>query len=112
MATNTKVYALKANYNRLLDVARETYKENVGDVHALHTSLKAEHNLPFVLIYKERGGGFWLTLGEGDVEEGLPRGCLNVSVKGGKFTFTTLELVSRIFLGGIGERNNRPEIWL
>lgn len=93
MAVNNKVFAVKANYNRMLDVARETYKENVSDIHELCNSLGSEHNLPFSLTYVERGGGFWLTVPKDDVEDDLPRGFLNVSSKGAKYMFTSLELV-------------------
>lgn len=93
MAVNNKVYAVKANYDRMLDVARETYKENVSDIHELCQSLSNEHNLPFSLVYVERGGGFWLTVPKDDVEGDLPRGFLNVSTKGAKYMFTSLDLV-------------------
>jgi DNA mismatch repair protein MSH4 len=29
----TRIYAVRANFNKLLDVARETYKENIDDIH-------------------------------------------------------------------------------
>ena len=32
VAKSAKLYAVKANCNRLLDVARETYKENIEDI--------------------------------------------------------------------------------
>lgn len=97
-AINNKVYAVKANYNRMLDVARETYKENVSDIHELAQTLSSEHDLPLSITYVERGGGFWFNVpknevgGEGGGGE-LPRGFLNVSSKGAKFVFTSLELV-------------------
>lgn len=82
----------------MLDVARETYKENVGDIHSLLSSLKSDCSLPLNLLFKERGGGFWLSLSEGDVDEGEfstgRRGWLNVEKRKGRWTFTTLELVS------------------
>ena len=80
----------------MLDVARETYKENVGDIHDLCTSLSTEHSLALSLTYIERGGGFWLTLAKDDLEGQLPRGFLNVTTKGAKYIFTTLELVRTI----------------
>lgn len=78
----------------MLDVARETYKENVSDIQEICSSLGAEHGLPLALTYIERGGGFWLTLDKADLEEELPRGFLNVTSRGAKYTFTNLELVS------------------
>lgn len=88
------MYAVKANFNRMLDVARETFKENVGDIQDLCASLSAEYSLPLSLSYNERGGGFWLMLNKDELEEELPRGFLNVTTRGAKFVFTTLELVS------------------
>ncbi|GAB1520356.1 MutS protein msh4 [Rhizoctonia solani] len=41
-----KVYAVRANYNRLLDVARETYGENVTDIIEFQGELSKEHDLP------------------------------------------------------------------
>lgn len=96
VAVNNKVYAVRANFNRMLDVARETYKENIGDIHDLCTSLSTEHGLPLSLTYIEKGGGFWLTIAKDDLEEQLPRGFLNVTTKGAKYIFTTLELVRTI----------------
>lgn len=78
----------------MLDVARETFKENVGDIQELCASLSTEHNLSFSLTYNERGGGFWLTLSKDELEGELPRGFVNVTSRGTKFVFTTLELVS------------------
>lgn len=96
MAINNRVYAVRANFNRMLDVARETYKENVGDIHDLCSSLSTEHSLALSLSYIEKGGGFWLTLAKDDLEGQLPRGFLNVTTKGVKYIFTTLELVRTI----------------
>ena len=85
----------QANYNRLLDVARETYKENIGDIFALNTTLSQEHELPLTLVYQEGAGGFVFTLKKTDLEERgeLPRGFINVSQKKGKWVFGSLELV-------------------
>ncbi|KAJ7791566.1 hypothetical protein B0H14DRAFT_3500262 [Mycena olivaceomarginata] len=57
-AVNARVYAVKANYNRLLDVARETYKENVSDIFALNRTLSDMHGLPLSLLYQEMGFRF------------------------------------------------------
>ncbi|KNZ82138.1 MutS like protein [Termitomyces sp. J132] len=65
-AVNARVYAVKAHRNRLLDVARETYKENET--------------------------GFVYTLKKTDLEGELPPGFTNVSVKKGKWVFTSMDL--------------------
>ncbi|KAF9505616.1 hypothetical protein BS47DRAFT_1322283 [Hydnum rufescens UP504] len=94
-AANSKVYAVKANFNRMLDVARETYKENVSDIFELNRTLSEEHNLPLALTYQERGGGFWFTVSKDDLEDELPRGFLNVTARGAKWFFTSMELKKR-----------------
>ncbi|KAI0307402.1 muts domain V-domain-containing protein [Multifurca ochricompacta] len=93
-AINARVYAVKANRNPLLDVARETYKENVGDIHALHRSLSEKHELPMQLAYQE--SGFLLAIKKRDlVDEKLPWGFINQSMQKGKWLFTTMELKKR-----------------
>ncbi|KAG6876489.1 hypothetical protein C0992_012794, partial [Termitomyces sp. T32_za158] len=89
-AINARVYAVKAHRNRLLDVARETYKENVGDIFNLNRTLSEEHELPLTLVYQE--SGFVFTLKKTELEGELPRGFLNVSVKKGKWVFTSMDL--------------------
>ncbi|KAF7373569.1 MutS 4 [Mycena sanguinolenta] len=76
--------------NRLLDVARETYKENVGDIFALNRTLSETHGLPLSLIYQETG--FVFTLRKTDLEGELPRGFINATLKKGKWTFTSMDL--------------------
>ena len=61
----------QANYNRLLDVARETYKENVGDVFQLHRSLCDQHDLPMQVIYQ--GNGFSFSLKKADLDASQAR---------------------------------------
>ncbi|KAL0068031.1 MutS protein msh4 [Marasmius tenuissimus] len=100
-ATNTRVYAVKANYNRLLDVARETYKENVGDIYTLNTTLSEAHGLPLTLVYLE--SGFVFSLKKSDVEDGLPKGFINATLKKAKWQFSTMELVSFLFPLGRGK---------
>ncbi|KAF7326661.1 MutS 4 [Mycena venus] len=80
----------KANCNRLLDVARETYKENVGDIFALNRTLSDTHGLPLSLMYQEAGFVFSLRTNELDGE--LPRGFINATLKKGKWTFTSMDL--------------------
>ncbi|KAG6820131.1 hypothetical protein H0H93_005006 [Arthromyces matolae] len=78
----------KAQRNRLLDVARETYKENVGDIFQLNRTLSEEHELPLTLVYQE--GGFVFTLKKTELVGELPKGFVNVSCKKGKWVFTSL----------------------
>ncbi|KAI9452181.1 muts domain V-domain-containing protein [Lactarius psammicola] len=93
-AVNARVYAVKANRNPLLDVARETYKENVGDIHALHESIQKEHAFPIQLVYQE--SGFLFSVKKADLDDGKqPRGLINKSMQKGKWLFTSMELKKR-----------------
>ncbi|KAF4623673.1 hypothetical protein D9613_001515 [Agrocybe pediades] len=89
-ALNARVYAVKANCNRLLDVARETYKENIGDIYQLNRSLSEEHSLPLTLVYQETG--FMFALKKNELDGELPRGFVNVSMKKGRWMFSSMEL--------------------
>ncbi len=99
-AVNARVYAVKANYNRLLDVARETYKENVGDIFALSNALSEEHNIKLTLVWQD--GGFVFTVKKNELEDAgmdeLPRGFVNVVGRKGKWVFSSVELVCFISL--------------
>lgn len=86
----------QANFNRLLDVARETYKENVGDIYALNLALSEQHGLPFALVYQD--AGFVFTLRKNDLEGELPRGFINVSMKKAKLQFTSMDLVGLVLI--------------
>jgi len=81
----------QANCNRLLNVARETYKENVGDIMQLTDTLRAEHDIPVQSIYQD--SGFVFCVKKADLEGGLPPGFINVLSKGAKYYFSSVELV-------------------
>ncbi len=86
----------QANFNRLLDVARETYKENVGDIYALRNRLAEEHNLPFTLVYRDSDAGFIFAVKKTDLEDAggeLPRGFVDVTAQKGRWVFSSVELV-------------------
>ncbi|CAE6372632.1 unnamed protein product [Rhizoctonia solani] len=92
-----KVYAVRANYNRLLDVARETYRENVTDIIELQGELSKEYDLPISMQWQD--SGFVFVLKKGDVPQGtksLPKPFINASMKkNGKWIFSHLELKKR-----------------
>ncbi|KZT68826.1 hypothetical protein DAEQUDRAFT_751159 [Daedalea quercina L-15889] len=92
-ALNARVYAVKANYNRLLDVARETYKEDVGDIFALNRDLSEVHNLPLSLVYQDTG--FVFALKKTELEGELPKGFLDITVQKGRWLFSSIELKKR-----------------
>ncbi|KAL5495776.1 MSH4 [Sanghuangporus weigelae] len=96
-AVNARAYALRANQNCLLDVARETYKENVADIFDLNRSLSSEHGLPLQLVHQEHG--FIFTLRKRDFEAvgtpTLPKHFINTTAKQGKWFFETIDLKKR-----------------
>lgn len=100
LCEGSKTQAVQANFNPLLDVARETYKENIGDIHALHSSLAEKHGLPIQLVYQE--SGFLFSIRKGDLIEGkLPWGFTNLSMRRGRWLFTSMELVSNDVVSAI-----------
>jgi len=85
------VQSSQANRNRLLDVARETYKENVGDIYQLNSALSEQHFLPLALVYQE--SGFAFALKKDELEGELPKGFINVSAQRGRWLFSSIDLV-------------------
>ncbi|KAH9923367.1 muts domain V-domain-containing protein [Fomitopsis serialis] len=92
-ALNARVYAVKANCNRLLDVARETYKENLGDIFTLNRDLSERHNLPLSLVYQDTG--FVFALKKNELEGELPKGFINVTIQKGRWLFSSIEMKKR-----------------
>ncbi|CDO71736.1 hypothetical protein BN946_scf184920.g20 [Trametes cinnabarina] len=92
---NARVYAVRANFNRLLDVARETYKENVGDIYGLRNRLAEEFDLPLSLVYRDSDAGFVFALKKSDLEDAggeLPRGFIDITAQKGRLVFSSIEL--------------------
>ena len=85
----------EANFNRLLDVARETYKENVADIYELGRELSEAHGLPLALVHQDSGFIFQLKTSQVDGE--LPAEFINVTQKKGRIVFSTLDLVRLSF---------------
>lgn len=76
-------------------MARETYKENVGDIYQLNNDLAAEHEIPITLMYQD--SGFVFVLKKTALDGELPQGFINVTSRKGKWLFSSMELV-RIIL--------------
>ncbi|KAG1857115.1 muts domain V-domain-containing protein [Suillus subluteus] len=89
-AINARVYAVKANRNRLLDVARGTFKENVADIYQLNHALSERYSLPLTLVYQE--SGFVFALKKDELEDELPKGFINVSAQRGRWLFSSIDL--------------------
>lgn len=72
-------------------MARETFKENIGDIYQLNRTLSEQHNLPFMMVYQDTG--FVFALRKTDLEGELPEGFVNVVLKKGRWIFSSMELV-------------------
>lgn len=55
-ARNARLFAVKAERKRLLEVARATYLENVSDLNELLSSLKEQHQLPSLALHYSSSG--------------------------------------------------------
>ncbi|KAK0551642.1 MutS protein msh4 [Tilletia horrida] len=95
-ARTARLYAVKSHRNALLDVARETYKENIKDIYDLSSELSETHNLPLTLKFATTGFVFELRKDQVQSQRDLPRVFVNV-VKGRSksLTMSTLELKKR-----------------
>ncbi|KAG8805523.1 MutS protein msh4, partial [Serendipita sp. 399] len=91
-----RVYAVKAETNPLLDVARASYKENVHDIFDLGKTVREKYELPIELVYQqENGGAFVFCLPRAPTEESgwrWPKEWVDRVQKKKKWVFSTLEL--------------------
>ncbi|WWD03136.1 hypothetical protein V865_001183 [Kwoniella europaea PYCC6329] len=90
--TTARLYAVKAEFNHLLDVARTTFKENLDDIeHTVLTTMAERHSLHCTLEPVENK--FRLALKPQDVEgRALPEECINVQRKKTKCVFSSVFL--------------------
>ncbi|WAQ90843.1 hypothetical protein PtA15_13A242 [Puccinia triticina] len=100
---NVHAYAIKAGVeNQLLNVARETYKENLSDAMAMCEALKEEYHLPKLQFVFETRTGFMLQMKKDDLRatskdsayhpDGLPKVFTNIVKRGKTLHFTCLDL--------------------
>ena len=90
---------LHANHNWLLDVARQAYQENIGDIYQLNHTLSDKHNLPFMMVYQSTE--FVFALKKTDLEGELPKEFVNAVLKKGRWIFSSMELVCFFFFSGV-----------
>ncbi|KAJ3167556.1 MutS protein msh4 [Geranomyces variabilis] len=91
---NQRCYAIKAGFNGLLDVARQTYKETTNDVYDMVTSYSDQFDLPIKVSFNP-AYGFYLTLTREQLQgRELPLEFINVEQKKKITQFTTLKLLS------------------
>ncbi|GAA5868078.1 hypothetical protein JCM3774_001010 [Rhodotorula dairenensis] len=94
-----RLFAIRAERKRLLDVARETYRENMTDIHDLCDRVRDRFRLESVDLRQcegLKGSAFVLRLNkdEWDEKKGeMGRTAVNVSVKKNKVEFQTLDLM-------------------
>ncbi|ORY84089.1 muts domain V-domain-containing protein, partial [Leucosporidium creatinivorum] len=98
---NGRIYAVKAQKKLLLDVARETYKENLNDAFELCEEVRLQQGglEGMSLQYLSGGGGFVFTVSAAEWDEKMEesagevgRRFLNVHKKGKKVEFTSMDL--------------------
>ncbi|GAA5820617.1 hypothetical protein JCM11251_003078 [Rhodosporidiobolus azoricus] len=116
---HARLFAIKAERKKLLDVARETYRENQTDAYDLLTSYQSTYSLTSLQLVSVGGGGgggfgsgggagsagFVLTCEKGEWEEkgwgtaGNGRGegkvFINITKKGKTYQMSTLDLKKR-----------------
>ena len=66
---NQRVFAVKSGVNRLLDTARQIYKESTNDAVELCEELVSAHNLPLELKY-DNSRHFFLRFPASELEDG------------------------------------------
>ncbi|GAA5943208.1 hypothetical protein JCM1841_002073 [Sporobolomyces salmonicolor] len=97
ISRHARLFAIKAEKKLLLDVARETYRENLNDAHELCDSLREKHGLDLSLK-STASGTFLFQCAREDWEEkgaGMWRYFVSVNKKGKRVEFTSLDLKKR-----------------
>ncbi|CAI2181420.1 860_t:CDS:10 [Funneliformis geosporum] len=90
---NQRCYAVKAGFNGLLDVARQTYKEVVDDLKVLINSYCEQYQMSIKTQFSS-ATGFYLSINIDQLEDRqLPLIFINTKKKRKSLTFTTLAIV-------------------
>ncbi|KAJ3129702.1 MutS protein msh4 [Nowakowskiella sp. JEL0407] len=93
---NQRCYAVKAGFNGLLDVARQTYKETISDIYELINQYTEKYGLPMKSSYTPSLGFFMTTkstTASGEKITMLPPEFINPVYKKNHIQCTTLRLV-------------------
>ncbi|KAL8279193.1 hypothetical protein RQP46_008449 [Phenoliferia psychrophenolica] len=90
-AKNVRIYAIKSQKRKLLDVARETYKENLNDAFEMGESLATKFGLDISMTHTQNGFVFSCPNVELD-EKPLPKMFIHPVKKGKKTEFTSMDL--------------------
>ncbi|RHZ86046.1 hypothetical protein Glove_55g65 [Diversispora epigaea] len=92
---NQRCYAVKAGFNGLLDVARQTYKETVNDIYEIVENYNNQYEIPLKIQFSPSTGFYLSTSTDVLNEHQLPLIFINVCKKKKMLTFTTLELIKK-----------------
>ncbi|GAA6060475.1 hypothetical protein JCM10212_007106 [Sporobolomyces blumeae] len=90
----SRLFAIKSERKRLLDVARETYRENLSDVVELQDQLRLSPGLDITLVNAAKGD-FLLSCSKEDWEERgreVQRHFTNINTSGKRVQFASIEL--------------------
>ncbi|KAK9762835.1 MutS protein msh4 [Basidiobolus ranarum] len=90
---NLRCYAVKAGFNGLLDVARQTYKEATNDVYELVNTYKEKHEIELKINFSHSMGFFLSVQADQLLENELPHIFINVTRKKKLLVFTSMELL-------------------
>ncbi|KAG1709722.1 MutS 4 [Nymphon striatum] len=91
-----KCFAVKANINGLLDIARRTYTENIDDITVLIRQLSEKYNLPLKTTYNASQGFVIQIYTGGKIPvnlSSLPSCFIKISKKRNHITCTTEDMV-------------------
>nr|AOP03992.1 Msh4 [Rhizophagus irregularis] len=92
---NQRCYAVRAGFNGLLDVARQTYKETVDDLNEMIDQYREQYQIPIKTQFSSTAG-FYLSINIEQLEDKqLPLIFINVKKKRKTLTFTTLEVMKK-----------------
>ncbi|GAA5853279.1 hypothetical protein JCM3766R1_003671 [Sporobolomyces carnicolor] len=93
----SRLFVIRSDRKKFLDVARETYRENINDVNEYRDGLKVETGIDIALINIDNGE-FLLQCSRETWAEGSPEvrsKFININEKGKNVKFSSLELQKR-----------------
>lgn len=86
------MYAVKSSQDSLLDVARETWREGIEDIMSYTSDLERRHSITIEVAFTQATGHIMRTFKDDLPRDGLPKVFTNVTTKGKKLEFSSLEL--------------------
>ncbi|GAA6014971.1 hypothetical protein JCM11491_002377 [Sporobolomyces phaffii] len=93
----SRLFAIRSEKKRFLDVARETYRENINDVNEFRDGIKTELGLDISLVNTDKGEFLLECSKEVWSKQGrdVKRHFININEKGKTVRFSSLELQKR-----------------